>query len=79
VPTHQQTSIRGLAIDQWHGAFVPAGTPPAIVGSLNTEINKARTDAGIREKFLSRPQEPVGALPNSSCAFSATTISAISG
>src|SRR4029077_9825763 len=31
VPTYQEAGIKGLVLDQWVGAFVPAGTPPGIV------------------------------------------------
>ena len=60
VPTYQEAGIRGLVIDQWLGVFVPAGTPPAIGGQLNTLINKSLNDAIIRKSFLQSAQEPVG-------------------
>jgi tripartite-type tricarboxylate transporter receptor subunit TctC len=59
VPTYEQAGIK-LVLDQWLGAFVPAGTPPAIVARLNTEMNKALAEAAIRESFLQSAQEPVG-------------------
>jgi tripartite-type tricarboxylate transporter receptor subunit TctC len=49
-----------LILDQWLGLFVPAGTPPVITSQLNAEINKAFTDAAVRESFLKQAQEPVG-------------------
>ena len=58
VPTYQEAGIKGLVLDQWLGVFVPAGTPPAIVARLNAEINKALTDAAIRDSQSA--QEPVG-------------------
>jgi tripartite-type tricarboxylate transporter receptor subunit TctC len=60
VPTYQEAGAEGLVLDQWLGVFVPAGTPPAIITRLNTEINKALTDQGIRDNFLQSAQEPVG-------------------
>jgi tripartite-type tricarboxylate transporter receptor subunit TctC len=59
VPTYQQAGVN-LALDQWLGVFVPAGTPPAIVARLNTEMNKALAEATVRETFLQSAQEPVG-------------------
>ena len=47
-------------LEQWLGVFVPAGTPPAIVARLNTNINKALSEVAIREGFLQSAQEPVG-------------------
>ena len=60
VPTYQEAGIRGLVLDQWIGVFAPAGAPPAITARLNAEINKALTDATVRESFLQQAQEPVG-------------------
>jgi tripartite-type tricarboxylate transporter receptor subunit TctC len=60
VPTYQEAGIHGLVIDQWNGVFVPAGTPPTIAARLNTDINRALTDASVRESFLKQAQEPVG-------------------
>jgi tripartite-type tricarboxylate transporter receptor subunit TctC len=59
VPTYEQAGIK-LTLDQWLGAFVPAGTPPAIVARLNAEMNKALAEPAIRESFLQSAQEPVG-------------------
>ena len=59
VPTYEQAGIK-LTLDQWLGAFVPAGTPPAIVARLNSEMNKALAEAAIRDSFLQSAQEPVG-------------------
>jgi tripartite-type tricarboxylate transporter receptor subunit TctC len=59
VPTYQEAGIK-LALDQWLGVFVPAGTAPAIVARLNAEMNKALAEAAIRESFLQSAQEPVG-------------------
>ena len=60
VPTYQEAGIKGLVLDQWLGVFVPTGTPPAIIGRLNTEMNKALADPGIRDNFLQAAQETVG-------------------
>ena len=60
VPTYQEAGIKGLVLDQWVGAFVPAGTPPGTVARLNTEINKALAEAAIRDSLLQSAQEPVG-------------------
>ena len=59
VATSEQAGIM-LTLDQWLGAFVPAGTPPAIIARLNSEMNKALAEAAIRESFLQSAQEPVG-------------------
>jgi tripartite-type tricarboxylate transporter receptor subunit TctC len=60
VPTYQEAGIKGLVLDQWLGVFVPAATPPAVAARLNAEINRALTEAAIRDSFLQSAQEPVG-------------------
>jgi tripartite-type tricarboxylate transporter receptor subunit TctC len=60
VPTYQEAGIKGLVLDQWLGAFVPTGTPPAIVARLSREINKALAEPAIRNSFLQSAQDPVG-------------------
>ena len=60
VPTFQEAGMNGLVIEQWIGAFVPAGTPPEIAARLNAEINTALRDATVRKSFTDQAQEPVG-------------------
>src|SRR5262249_33168538 len=60
VQTFQEAGIQGVVLDQWIGVFVPAGTPSAIVATLNIGMNKALADAAVREGFLKQAQELVG-------------------
>jgi tripartite-type tricarboxylate transporter receptor subunit TctC len=60
VPTFQEEGVAGLVMEQWIGAFVPAGTPPAIAARLNAEINAALRDAKVRKSIGDQAQEPVG-------------------
>jgi tripartite-type tricarboxylate transporter receptor subunit TctC len=60
VPTYEEAGIAGLAIEQWLGVFVPAGTGPDVVARLNTEIGKALADPGIRSRYAQAALEPVG-------------------
>ena len=64
VPTFQEAGAKGLVLDQWLGVFVPAGTPPAIVGRLNAEIGKALADTAIRANLVQSAQEPIGGTPD---------------
>jgi tripartite-type tricarboxylate transporter receptor subunit TctC len=60
VLTYQEAGINGLVPDQWHGVFVPVGTPPTIAAGLNAEINKVVADSAVRESFFKQGQEPIG-------------------
>jgi tripartite-type tricarboxylate transporter receptor subunit TctC len=59
VPTYREGGVN-LALDQWLGALVPAGTPPAIVARLNAEMNKALAVPAIRAVFVNSAQDPIG-------------------
>jgi tripartite-type tricarboxylate transporter receptor subunit TctC len=54
LPNVQTMAEAGYAEVQggaWFGIFVPAGTPPAAINWLNTEIRKAFSAADVRERF----------------------------
>jgi tripartite-type tricarboxylate transporter receptor subunit TctC len=51
-------TVPGYLAELWWGVFAPAGTPPAMVARLNTEIRAIITEPEMRERFA---QE--GALP----------------
>jgi tripartite-type tricarboxylate transporter receptor subunit TctC len=59
VPTYQEQGIK-IALDQWLGVLLPAGTPPAIATRLNAEMNKALTVPAVRDVFVNSAQDPVG-------------------
>ncbi|MEW6452108.1 MAG: tripartite tricarboxylate transporter substrate-binding protein [Pseudomonadota bacterium] len=63
VPTIQESGFAGLTLESWYAAFVPLGTPPAVVARLNAAANKALADAGTRDQFLTSATEPVGGTP----------------
>ncbi|MGH8706961.1 MAG: Bug family tripartite tricarboxylate transporter substrate binding protein, partial [Burkholderiales bacterium] len=60
VPTYEEAGFQGLVIDQWLGAFVPAGTDAQIVRRLNAEFDKALADASLQERLGKAALETVG-------------------
>ena len=68
VPTLAEAGVPGYEVGSWQGVFAPAGTPPAIVKRLNTEIVKIINLPDVQEKLLALGAEPVG---NSSEEFTA--------
>jgi tripartite-type tricarboxylate transporter receptor subunit TctC len=56
-------TLPGFEAYEWNGVFVPHGTPPAIVGTLNSAINEAIRTPDVKERFEnlnieSRPNTP---------------------
>jgi tripartite-type tricarboxylate transporter receptor subunit TctC len=64
VPTLEDAGYKGLVLDAWYGAFVPPGTPPAIIAKLNAEMNKALKDAKLLDTFSKGAIEAVGGQPD---------------
>ena len=64
VPTFEEAGFKGMVLDTWYGAFVPRGTPQAIIARLNAEIDKAVQDPGARAKMMQSANEPVGGSPD---------------
>ena len=65
VPTLQESGFSGLTLESWYAAFVPLGTPPAVIARMNAAMKAATNDAKTREKFLQSATEPVGSDPES--------------
>jgi len=40
IPTMAESGLPGFEASSWFGVLAPAGTPPAVVTRINTEINK---------------------------------------
>jgi tripartite-type tricarboxylate transporter receptor subunit TctC len=60
VPTLEEAGFKDVVLESWYGAFVPAGTPPAVIAYLNAEMAKAMADAATRDSLLQTATEPVG-------------------
>jgi len=63
VPTIAEAGVPGYEAPTWTGVITPAGVPRPIVLKLNTEINKAITSAGFRQRFAELGDEPGGGTP----------------
>lgn len=51
VPTMEEAGLKGFDADSFFGFYAPAGTPPAVVTRLNTEINKILRSAPYVDKM----------------------------
>jgi tripartite-type tricarboxylate transporter receptor subunit TctC len=58
VPTIAESGYPGFEASSWFGAFVPVGTPPAIVARLNTVLREAVATAQVSNWIKSMALEP---------------------
>jgi tripartite-type tricarboxylate transporter receptor subunit TctC len=63
VATAAEQGIKGLEVGSWNAMFVPAGTPPDIVSTIQQALAKSLNDPKVREVLLQTGQEPVGDTP----------------
>jgi len=52
VPTVDETGVKGFDVVTWNGLFAPAGTPPAIIDTLNKATRTALSDADLNKRFI---------------------------
>jgi tripartite-type tricarboxylate transporter receptor subunit TctC len=63
VPTSKEAGFENFVVDIWYGILAPAGTPPALVSRLNSEINKALAAPDMKERLLTAGIQPLGTTP----------------
>lgn len=68
VPTVAESGFAGFNDHTWFSFFAPAGTPPAIVGKLNSEINRIMLLPDVKERLDALSLEYT---PNTSAQFAA--------
>jgi tripartite-type tricarboxylate transporter receptor subunit TctC len=66
VPTFEELGFKGFDGVQWYGIVGPANLPPAIVTTLNTEINGMLADPSFSERLSAEALQP---LPMTPAAF----------
>ncbi len=63
VPTIAEAGVPGYEAATWHGVFLPARTPKAVIDKLNAEILRMLSDPEIRARLAREGLEPVGTTP----------------
>ena len=63
VPTLTEGGAADFVATNWFAYFVPAGTPAAVIGALNGEINRTLKLADVREKLIPQGLETRGTTP----------------
>ena len=74
VPTTTEAGMPDLLIENWYGMVAPAGTPAAIVATLNKIATEAMRDPAVKEKLASQGAELIGDTPEHFRSFIDTEI-----
>jgi tripartite-type tricarboxylate transporter receptor subunit TctC len=71
VPTMQEAGVAGYDASVWLALLAPAGTPPAIVQRLNSEIAALMNSPETRKALLDAGVEPTPSTPEEMSAYMA--------
>jgi tripartite-type tricarboxylate transporter receptor subunit TctC len=52
VPTVQEAGVAGFDVTAWNGLYAPAGTPDAIIQTLNKALHEVLSDPGLKKRAL---------------------------
>ncbi len=63
VPTLDEVGLKGFDADTVFGFYAPAGTPPAVIAKLNTEINKVLATAAVKDRITALGGEALPLTP----------------
>jgi tripartite-type tricarboxylate transporter receptor subunit TctC len=57
VPTVDEAGLPGFYVSNWHGVWVPKGTPANVVANLDAAIVEALADATVQRRLADLAQE----------------------
>lgn len=63
VPTLTESRTGEVNVDMWYGVFAPKGTAPAVVASLNREINSILATDDVKKAFSTQGMDPSSGTP----------------
>jgi tripartite-type tricarboxylate transporter receptor subunit TctC len=63
VPTTAELGMPDLQIENWYGMLAPAGTPAAVIGTLNRAATEAMRDPAVKEKLAIQGAILIGDTP----------------
>jgi len=69
LPTVAEAGVPGYVVTGWYGMFVPAATPPAIVGALHAGAAKALKSKDVSERLSNEAAEIVAGTPREFAEF----------
>ena len=69
IPTFAEGGLQGLAVVNWWGVFLPAGTPQPIVNQLHAGLVKVMADPDLKERFAALGVEATASSQDEFRAF----------
>jgi tripartite-type tricarboxylate transporter receptor subunit TctC len=63
VPTLVEQGYKDVAVEEWLGWFLPAKTPPEIVGNLNRQVREALSAPDYVTQLASHALQPIHQSP----------------
>jgi len=63
VMTVAEAGARGFDVTSWNALAAPAATPAAVIGTLNSELNKALSMPELRRQLADLHVRPIGGPP----------------
>jgi tripartite-type tricarboxylate transporter receptor subunit TctC len=74
LPTIAEAGLPGYEVSVWYGMLAPAGTAPAVISRLNTDIVRIVQSPDIRERWTALGAEPSHSPPEQFAAFLKTDL-----
>ncbi len=62
-PTVAETVIPGFEAVEWHGMFVPKGTPAPVVDKLHKALAEVLQEPDVKQRFAGLGAQPIGSTP----------------
>jgi len=72
IPTFAEAGLQGITVVNWWGAFLPAGTPQAVVNQYQAALVKVMADPDLKERFAGLGVEAHASTQDEFRAFMAT-------
>ena len=71
IPTISEAGVKGYEMSFWFAAYVPAGTPPAVVNKLSEVLNKANKSQTVSHFYAQNGFETLAGTPEDLRKFQA--------
>jgi len=63
VPTVAESGFPGFDVNPWFGILVPAGTPAAVIGKINGDVNQMLAQKDVIDRFTNLGAVPFATTP----------------